>query len=199
MVLVGGNAALADIMPGHGVLTPPLGLGDLDPEFYYTFSIGPDSGYGTVEAIDEGGGAFLATSGTLTVTSSNDGGVDVGTYTLIPYTLTSGLQISPKGAFLYDDFLFPGGNPTLDVGGLLFQGTNKNGLSTEINFWGNSPGNYSFYSGFGAGNYDVGDTGSGSVTFVLTPEPSAVILLLTVLGIVGTVYRRPLLSKLADS
>src|SRR5579862_9164753 len=39
-----------------------------EPLFNFTFAIGPDTGYGALNSTDNGGGVFLATAGTLTVT-----------------------------------------------------------------------------------------------------------------------------------
>jgi hypothetical protein len=89
---------------------------------------------------DRGGGTWLATSGNLTVT----GGSDVGTYTLIPGG--PGVTTSPFGSFLYDNVITASANPALDVDGFLFGVAGK-----EINVWGNSADNYSFYDSPGPG------------------------------------------------
>jgi hypothetical protein len=89
---------------------------------------------------DRGGGTWLATSGSLTET----GGSDVGTYTLIQGG--SGVTTSPFGSFLYDNVITASANPALDVDGLLFGVTGK-----EINVWGNSADNFSFYDSTGPG------------------------------------------------
>ena len=51
-----------------------------EPLIDFAFTIGPDTGYGSVNTTDNGGGSFLATAGTLTIT----GGPDVGSYPLYP-------------------------------------------------------------------------------------------------------------------
>jgi hypothetical protein len=154
------------------------GVPGADPEFGFIVSIGSDTGFGVVSATDEGRGMFLATVGILTVT----GGSDVGTYSLVAAGAPGG-TFSPSGAFIFDNLFAPASDPTLDGDGLLFAG---GGL--EINIWGNSPDNYSFWS-FDGGGYNVADTDSGSVTFFATsPEPSALVLLgslLVGLGIIG--------------
>lgn len=129
-----------------------------DPTFYFTFTIGPDTGYGSLNTTDLGGGEFLATSGSLIVT----GGPDVGTYSLYPGG--PGQTTSPSEYFYYDDVLYPSSDPGLDIDGLLFAG---NGL--EINIWGTGPDSYTFYDNTGYGN-------SGG-PFEVVPEPAALVLL----------------------
>ncbi len=163
---------------------PPASPGSfapgLDPLFDFTFSLGPDTGFGSINATDEGGGVFLATSGTVTVT----GGSDIGTYSLVAGG--PGGTLSPSGAFIYDNLVYPGNDPTLDGDGLLFAG---GGL--EINIWGNFPGDYNFDS-FNGGGYNVTDEESGVVAFgvVTTPEPSAFFLLGSLLVGLGISRRR---------
>src|SRR5208283_1909428 len=114
-----------------------------EPLFDFAFDIAPETGYGSFHTTDEGNGQFLANSGTLTVT----GGNDIGTFTLYPGG--PGVTLSPMGGFDYDNLLYPFYptlNPPLDEDGLLFF---TSGL--EINIWGNSPGNYSFYDYNGSG------------------------------------------------
>jgi hypothetical protein len=128
--------------------------------FNFSFT-GPDTGYGSLNATPLGGGEFLATTGTLTVTSV----VDAGTYLLLPGG--PGGTISPSGSFTYDDVLYPSSNPVLDLAGLLFTGS---GL--EISIFGNGPGDYWFY--------DSTDFNNGSEVFTLTevvPEPASLVLL----------------------
>jgi hypothetical protein len=155
------------------------GVPGADPQFGFIVNIGPDTGFGSVSATDEGGGLFLATVGTLTVT----GGSDVGTYSL--FAGGPGGTFSPSGQFIFDNLFAPASDPTLDGDGLLFTG---GGL--EINIWGNSPGNYSFWS-FDGGGYNVADTAAGEVAFfAATPEPSAFVLLGSFLVGLGGLGRR---------
>ena len=137
-----------------------------EPAFNYTFKIGPtlphlvaDAGFGTLNATNLGNGTFLATGGTLTVTTGND----VGSYTLYPGGPAN--TISPSGFFSYNNVLYPGVNPALDMQGLLFAGA-----VPEINIWGNAANNYTFYDN--SGYTDNGTTftltvapGGGQVTF----------------------------------
>jgi len=162
-----------------------------DPMFNFAFSIGPDAGFATLNTVDIGGGAFSAIGGSLTVT----GGSDIGSYSLSP--AGPGVTISPLGAFAVDNVIYPGSDPYLDVWGLLFTG---DGL--EINIWGNSPDNYSFYSDNGA-SYTVADNSVATFTVnspVATAEApeidagsggAAIALLLGLLGLVGERRRQP--------
>jgi hypothetical protein len=135
-------------------LSSPSGFG---PLFDFAFAVGFETGYASLNITDEGNGQFLATAGTLTVT----GGNDIGTYPLHPGG--PGVTLSPLDAFNYDNLVFPLADPTLDVEGLLFTGP---GL--EINIWGNSPGNYSFYD-YSAGAY--GTQLALSATVTVDPAP----------------------------
>ncbi|HEY3975105.1 MAG TPA: hypothetical protein VGM18_19015 [Candidatus Sulfotelmatobacter sp.] len=131
-----------------------LGLAYFEPLFdsTYTFGITAQTGNGTLTSTNLGGGELLVTAGTLNVT----GGSDIGSYTLHPGG--PGVTVSPAGAFDYDDLFFPAANPTLDGYGLLFTGG-----GTEVNIWGNSASNYSFYS-FAGGVYTVEITSAGFFT-----------------------------------
>ena len=138
-----------------------LGTAYYEPLFdsTFTFSIGPQGGSGVLTSADLGGGQLLATAGTLTVSA----GSNIGTYSLYPGG--PGVNTSPGGAFLFDDLMFPARDPVLDVDGLLFQGGGN-----EVNIWGNSPGNYSFYS-WNSGTYITTVTSAGTVTPVVSPVP----------------------------
>jgi hypothetical protein len=147
---------------GSGVSGTPTGI---DPTFFFSISLGGNVANATLMASDLGGGQFLATSGVLNVTA----GPDVGTYALVPGGPAA--FGSPSGVFIVDNVLFPGSNPVLDIFGLLFSGS---GL--EINIWGNSPDNYSFFS-FDGSNINVGVTGTpDSLSLSAVPEPSSLVL-----------------------
>ena len=136
-----------------------LGTATYEPIFDFSFDIAPETGYGSLNTLDEGGGEFLATAGTLTDTA----GSDLGTYVLYPGG--PGLVTSPLGSFVYDNLIFPLANPSLDaIGGPLFITT---GL--EINIWSNGPSNYSFYDSNSYGKYPTAITGPG--TFTLNVDP----------------------------
>ena len=72
-----------------------------EPLFDFAFTNGVDMGNGSLNTTDNGGGQFLATAGTVTVTA----GRDVGSYPLYPGG--PGVTPSPNGYFTYDDLLFP--------------------------------------------------------------------------------------------
>ncbi|MGB6695010.1 MAG: hypothetical protein WBE56_12545, partial [Terracidiphilus sp.] len=75
---------------------------------------------------------------------------------------------SPLGSFYYDNLLFPSYptlNPPLDVDGLLFTSS-----TMEINIWGNSAGNYSYYDSASDGAYGTQLTETGTVMFNVDPD-----------------------------
>jgi hypothetical protein len=128
-----------------------------------------DSGtfsYGVLQATNNGDGTFTATSGYLVVIS----GPDVGEYDLFPNPNPPFPFVSPAGAFIVDDELYPGQDPLLDMYGLLFTG---GGL--EINIWGNGAGiPYSYYSWNGS-TYNLA---SNNASFALAGTPASQIELL---------------------
>jgi hypothetical protein len=155
-----------------------------DTQFTFTYSDGSNVANAIISASSLGGGQFVANSGTLNVTA----GLDVGTYSLVstvgapPYSGVSGTFLSPSGAFYFDDLLFAGTSPFLDGAGLVFVGNGPGAVSTEINIWGNSANNYSFYSWNGSTLNVTVDGGAGDpLTLISTPEPSS----LALLGIAG--------------
>jgi hypothetical protein len=135
-----------------------LGASSSSTVINFSFTISTETAYGSVNVTDQGGGVWLATSGTLTVT----GGSDVGTWTLIAGG--PGVTTSPLGGFLYDNLITPAVNPALDVDGLLFGITGK-----ELNVWGNSANNYSFYDYTTAGGYGAQLTATGNFDFQPAP------------------------------
>jgi hypothetical protein len=120
-----------------------------EPLIDFAFTIGPDTGYGSVNTTDNSGGSFLATAGTLTIT----GGPDVGSYPLYPGGPAQ--TNSPDGFFLYDNLFYPSAYPVINNNGPLFIG---NGL--EINIFSNPLGggayNYQFYDDTGYNTTAVG-------------------------------------------
>jgi len=128
-------------------LSAPTSTAAFEPLIDFAFTIGPDTGYGSLDTTDNGSGSFLATAGSLTVT----GGPDIGSYPLYP---GGPLQTtSPDGFFLYDNLFYPSTDPVINNNGPLFIG---NGL--EINLFSNlvssNPNvyNYQFYDDTGYTN-----------------------------------------------
>ncbi len=135
-----------------------LGTAAFQPTIDFSFTISTQTAFGSLNATDQGGGKWLATAGSLTVT----GGSDVGTYTLIPGG--PAITTSPLGSFLYDNVITPSTNPALDVDGLLFGAAGK-----ELNVWGNSANNYSFYDSTAPGVYGTQLTATGAFSFQTAP------------------------------
>ncbi len=135
--------------------------------FDFTFSIGPDTGYGSVDAVSLGGGEYNATDGSLTVT----GGNDIGTYTLLPGG--PGDTCSPDSCeFGYDDNLFPGSTPPIDEFGLVF-------TSGDVLLTITAPNANDYYFltySPEQGLYLENDT-SGNAYVSITPEPGSSTLL----------------------
>jgi hypothetical protein len=123
-----------------------LGSSTFEPLFDFSFTIGPDSGYGSLTVTDDGGGAFLATAGNLTVTA----GTEVGSYTLYPGGPAT--IESPSGFFDFNNLLYPSVSPLIDLEGLLFTGN-----GAEINIWGNVATNNYTFDNNKTGTQDTGE------------------------------------------
>lgn len=163
-------------------VAPEARAGSPDPMFDFTFSIGPDTGYGSVDVVSLGGGEYNATDGSLTVT----GGNDIGTYTLLPggpapYTC------SPDNCeFGADNDIFPAGTPPIDQYGLVF--TLGDILVTLT-----APGASNYYFATYSpeqGLYLENDT-SGNAYVSFSPEPGSSTLLGSALvGLCVIQYRK---------
>jgi hypothetical protein len=130
---------------------------------------------GTLNATDNGNGTFTVTSGS-------------GFFNTDPITLIPGSGTSPSGLFIYNNVLYPNGNPLLDIDGLLFTDTIT---GAELNIWGNGaypPSFYSTYTGLGGG-YPLQDNNS-VFTLAGIPEPSTWWLIVTGLGLIVGERRR---------
>lgn len=179
----------ATIMQPSTVFAAPVGAagpsvtlkphGGKDPPVTFNFNLGGYVGSGSLLATNEGGGNYLATSGTLTMGPTSIGFAG-STYCLVPASAPLGsVSTSPQGAFLYDDLVTPGANPAFpDIYALLFSnrsdecGAGYNGTD-EINIWATdgTPGNYSFYvftPGVGYGVALINPAGSFTATTVTT-------------------------------
>jgi hypothetical protein len=161
--------------------------------FTYSDPFG-NAGYGTLNSMDSGlgDGSLFVTSGTLTVTS----GAIAGDYTLIPAGPSP--SISPEGAFIVDNLIYPsnnagdGVNPGFSYGftsgpsyltvfGLLF----GNGAGEEINIWGIGNNDYDFYGYSPSGGYNPAVTGGEFTLSAATPEPAGLTLLGVSLMVLG--------------
>jgi hypothetical protein len=130
-----------------------------------------DFAVGQVTADYLGGNQYLATSATLNVSSAANPLIN-GIYTLLAGGPAA--FIPPPGVFEADNVLYYPSDPALDVYGLLgFQSTVGGGI--ELNIWGNSPGNYSFYASLPGGGYNPAYNGAGTLTLTSVPEASTVI------------------------
>ena len=137
--------------------------------------------------------AVFTASGTLTATDNGDGTFTVvsgdGFFNGDPITLIPGSGTSPSGLFIYNNLIYPGGNPLLDVNGLLFR---DDVTSAEINVWGNGPFPASYYSTYTGldGSYPLADTNSVFALSATVPESSTSLLLVTGLGLIAFGWRR---------
>jgi len=144
----------------------PLGSTTFQPIFDYIFDIAPETGYGSLNTLDQLNGVYLATAGSLTVT----GGNDLGTYSLYPSTGGSPYSALSLGSvtFEYDDLItayLPSTSPPLDYWGWLFTAS-----SVGVNIWYNTPGepnagDYSFYDQTNTGV----DNAAGTVDVYIDP------------------------------
>jgi hypothetical protein len=134
---------------------------------------GHNVGSGQID-VESANGNFYAASGNLTVTA----GTAVGAWTLYTAGGTKtypNYLTSPKGAFYYNNAVYPTGknpqypvaNPLLDNYGLLF--TQKNG--NELNLWGNADGTYNVGAYIGGQlSFNV-NISLGGTTITPVPEP----------------------------
>lgn len=150
------------------------------------------TGSGTMTATNEGGGEYLVTGMTGSLFINGTGG-DITGFT--SYMGTPGTYgVDPTGLYNYDDLIFPSATPQLDLWGLVFSVA---GFTDPLNLCGGagcSDGGLPYIQ-WNAGTAGPGnDLGYSSayneypVTFsaTLTPEPSAVALLL--LGLAGLIF-----------
>lgn len=146
--------------PVHRDWNVSLGTTTFEPLFDFAFNISPETGNGTLNTYDPGGGSFVADGGVLNVT----GGGATGTYPVIPGATDGSQQMF--GGFTYTDVLFPdypSFSPPMDGFGLLF-----GSASFQIDIQ-NQEAGYAFY-GYNGSTYDpVVSPESG--TFTLNTDP----------------------------
>jgi len=102
----------------------------------------------------DGGNMITAMSGSLS------GLVSQTVDTVTPNLNFPGQATSLDGRFYYDN-LFVSGNPSLDLGGVLF--TTQENNAGYWNLWGNGADNYSLYESV-SGGYPIAETGLFTVT-----------------------------------
>jgi hypothetical protein len=173
-------------------------------EFFVNDGAG-DVGYGflnTTSANGWGDDSQLATSGSLTITATqNPGLLSTGTYPLIP-TPGGTVTTSGTGDFFGDSLVYPAQDADLGMNnsnlsgpsyltndGLLF---GQNGVF-EINIWGNGNSVYQLYTGTPGLNFGIQASGAGSsFSLMLIPEPSSIVALcgLGAMGLIFSVRRR---------
>jgi hypothetical protein len=140
---------------------------------------------------DTGNG--YAVSGSLIGTNNGNGSFTIvsgtGFYNSDPITLIPGA--GANAAFYFDNTLFPGNDPMLDTGGLLFAFDGD----SQLNIWGTGPGSYSAYTYDPGSGYILQDNAS-SFALAAAPEPGTWAMLamgLALAGIGG--WRRKARSK----
>jgi hypothetical protein len=132
--------------------------------------------------------------GALTTGNPDAGGFDIVAFDgTINGTLITGLLggqpggevTSPSGAFYYDNVIF-NGSPLLDTGGVLFTLESGN----EGNIWGTGPGDYSYYTGSGAGSYYTQNDSTEKFYVVPVSEPVTLSIFGAGLFAAGSLMRR---------
>jgi hypothetical protein len=130
-----------------------------------------DSAIAFLTATDNGNGTFTAISGS--------GFWDVTTpIDLFLNTAAPGTEYTADGLFYFDNQLFPGNDPQLSAGGLMF--SIATGNAQELNIWGLGAGRYEAMMNSGGG-FSGASFGTASLSGV--PEPAT--LPLVVSGIMG--------------
>lgn len=143
--------------------------------FHFTYAGDGVSGHGWLAAEQVAPGTWLALSGVDITT----GGPIAGTLTLAANPNPPGELYSPSGYFLFDNLFYPGSDPVIDNGGLLF----ANGSGGEINLFSYGPDDYTHYDNTGFNvpiTFDlagVPETTSLSFTSTGVPEPASLAIL----------------------
>ncbi len=110
------------------VITKTLIAGSSDPTFSFSFDIGPYSGSVNLSAVENTDGSYTAESGSGMLYTAQPSGAPIATeISLVPDDSTAPFIKSNEIAanfngdnLSYDNLLFPGQSPTLDINGLMF-------------------------------------------------------------------------------
>jgi hypothetical protein len=159
--------------------------------FFFSFASndGAEVATGELSATPNGDGTFTAVSGAITMVGPE---LISGTGALTPNAGAPGSIISPSGAFIYDDQLLPGQNPSITNPGLLF-----NVGGEDVNLYSNGPSspvpNGTYYLQSFNGGYA---TAVGQFALTAVPEPAAWALMLVGIGLAGATLRSQAKRKL---
>ena len=133
----GANSLLQAALLGITLLAGMSATAHATEIFKFTYSGGGVLGSGTVTAQQVAPNTWLAISGTDTTT----GGAISGTLSLAANPNSPAELYSASGYFIYDNLLYPGQDPVIDNGGLLF----INGTGDEVNLFSYGPDAYTHY------------------------------------------------------
>ncbi len=132
-----------------------------DSIFLFAYFGNGDTASGTLSATPNGDGSFSVLAGS--------GQFDGFSITLIGNPKGILEANSPSGFFTYDDQLFPGQDPLLNLQGLLFSIQKEGAL--ELNIWGTGAGSYT-------AQLNNGREGNGTFSASAVPEPTTLPLVL---------------------
>jgi hypothetical protein len=177
-------AIMAAIVAGAMSASASLSLFDI------TYVGNGFSGSGQVAGISDGGGAYTIVSGTFQIASGPDA-TPVMTLATAPSQQTFSANGSPLGGptylmvmnggadlFPYDDLLFPGQNPSLDLstGGLAFTSPTGQNSVYGIVMWSDGPNDYGDFLAEPVNTFnEFSSGGTFSASLVAVPEASTMI------------------------
>jgi hypothetical protein len=114
-------------MAWFGLLVGVAVQAQADQTFDFSFSGSGITGNAILTATPNGDGSFTAISSTGTITGAPDGITDLNS--LLPNPNAPGVYVPADTALYYDNQLFPGQNPPIDINGLSWI---SNGVSFVI-------------------------------------------------------------------